>query len=366
MNTKTITTHAAHNYGAVLQAYALQQALISLGFNNEIIDFKRNSFQMFDKISFNFSKATLFSIYINFIKFIHYFDMKRNDCRFEDFIQNDLIHTKRYNSIDELNIDPPVADCFIAGSDQIWKAIDNNNFIPAFFLDFGDKNTRRVSYAASMGLYDLSAENEKQFIEYINTFKKISVREKDAKKYIEEKTAKKCHVHIDPVFLLDDSEWSKILCGNNISGKYILCYPLVYNELINISLDKLKALTGYSIVVIAQEGRTKIKGDVYIRDAGPKQFVTLIKNAEYVLTSSYHGTAFSMIFEKNFYSFITYHAPSRFTNMLNVFGLSNRIVTNIDDITLDAIDYTKVNSIKSEQCIQSYDYLKNIMSDENE
>lgn len=363
MNTKTITYHAVHNYGAVLQSYALQKALISLGFINEIINFNKDKVIIFDKIELKLNRNNLLSILINLLKVLYFFELKRKYLRFENFINNELILTSTYKSYEELKLNPPDADCYISGSDQVWNAI--NGCFPAFFLDFGNKNTKRISYAASMGVYNLPIDNEKKLINYISKFDKVSLREEEAKNYIEARTDKNCLVHIDPVFLLDKKQWSKLCNENSIKGKYILCYPLINNELLNESLKKLKKLTNLPIIILVPENRTKCKGDIYIRDAGPKEFLSLIKNSEYVVTTSFHGTAFSIIFEKKFFSLVGLHAPTRITNLLNTFNLGNRVITDIEYLNLDEIDYDKVNILKNIECQKSIDYLKNIMKADN-
>jgi hypothetical protein len=364
MNIKTITYHAVHNYGAVLQSYALQKTILSLGASNEIINFNKDANSIFYNIEFKFNKANLARIWHNFVRLIYYPKLKRQYSLFEEFINNELLLTDEYRNYSELISNPPQADCYLVGSDQVWNTY--NGCISAFFLEFGSKNTKRVSYAASMGVYDLSEESENKFINYLNAFDNISVREEEAKKFIEEKINKKCSVNIDPVFLLDKDCWSELASQEVIKEKYILCYPLAYNELMNDSLQKLKRLTGYKIVVISANVANHIKGDIYIRDAGPKQFLALFKEAEYILTTSFHGTAFSIIFEKNFFVFSGSLTHTRITNLIKKFNLSNRIAFDIDNITLGNIDYVEVNARKEIERQSSIEYLKTIMRDENE
>jgi hypothetical protein len=364
MNTITTTFHKAHNYGAVLQSYALQKTILSLNTNNKILNYSSVDNQIFSKVTLPLNRIMLVNIYNNICSLIFFNKLRRLHKRFDDFIYNDLILTKSYSSISELRDTPPLADCYITGSDQVWNVNMSEN--PAFFLEFGAGEIKRVSYAASMGNYTFSKEKEKKFINSINTFDMISVREEEAKMFIEEKTNKKCFVNIDPVFLLNKETWSELTSGKIINEKYILCYPLLYNDLLKDAIKKIKDLTGYKIVVLITDVRTKIKGDIIIRDAGPKEFLSLIKYAEYVFTTSFHGTAFSIIFEKKFFSFIGNHAPTRIVNILNKFDLKNKLILDIDNISLDDIDYLKVNKFKENECSKSINYLKCIFGEKNE
>jgi len=119
-------------------------------------------------------------------------------------------------------------------------------------------------------------------------------------------------------------------------------------------------MTGYDVVVITPNIREKVHGDIYIRNAGPKEFLGLIKNAQIVLTTSFHGTAFSIIFERRFYSFPV-AMKSRITNILALLGLSDRQVSNIEDVSLEGINYEKVNVALSKEVSKSLDYLKRII-----
>jgi hypothetical protein len=253
---------------------------------------------------------------------------------------------------------PPEADCYITGSDQVWNVF--NGIKREFFLDFGDEKIKRVSYAASIGIYDVSKKNKEEFIKLIKRFKKISVRENQSKIFIEKESNIKCCVNIDPVFLQSKERWAQIANKANLCEKYILCYPILHHPLLNEALKKLKDSTGYKVIILNPDARTKIKGDKIIRNAGPKEFLDLFQNAEFILTTSFHGVAFSIINEKKFFSFINPHAPSRINNILNILDLEDRIVTDINDIRRDDINYSNVNKLKKIEVDKSIKYLKDL------
>lgn len=360
MKTHTITYHRAYNYGAVLQSYALQNAIIKLGFDNEILDYNVNNEHIFGKINITMDRLMISKIITNLYTILHLKSLLKIRERFDEFVHKYLILTQNYHTLQNIIDSPPISDCYITGSDQVWNM--EMNFNPAFFLDFGNKSIKRISYAASIGNYETEAEKKEVFKHYIINFDKISVREDNDKEYIENECKRNCEVHIDPVFLLNKSSWNSLATKCDINQKYILCYPLQYHPLFSDVIKKLKELTGYIVIVILTTARTKVKGDIYIRNAGPKEFLGLFNDAEYILTSAFHGTAFSIIYEKKFYSFLSTHAPQRITNLLQLFELENRIVNSIDDITLDDIDYNQVNIRKTKEVNKSTKYLKEIGS----
>jgi len=358
MRIKTVTFHGAHNYGAVLQAYALQNTLISLGYENEIIDYRVEKNNIFIKSKINLNKSGIVTIILNIFILLRYHDHKTRFNKFERFISDYLLLTKPYNSYEKLNLYPPEADVYLAGSDQVWNI--SNIIREVFFLKFGIKDAKRISYAASMGTCDLNMDKKIFFGKLIAGLDKISVREKEASDFIKDNYNIESEVHLDPVFLLRKDKWGEIANEYNINSKYILCYRLSFSSLLNYSLKKLKQMTGYDVVVITPNIREKVHGDIYIRNAGPKEFLGLIKNAQIVLTTSFHGTAFSIIFERRFYSFPV-AMKSRITNILALLGLSDRQVSNIEDVSLEGINYEKVNVALSKEVSKSLDYLKRII-----
>lgn len=358
MDIKTVTFHRSHNYGAVLQAYALQQALLFCGHSNQIIDYALLPAKMFSKIITGSLKGHIINLLKNYNSIIFYKRRKALFNKFELFIKNELVLTKQYNTYEELKSNPPKADCYLAGSDQLWNM--TYRISPEFFLEFGDNEGKRVTYAVSMGMYNLMPEQLRYLQIQIRRFNSISVREKAAKDYIEQNTDAKCRVDIDPVFLLNKKQWFSKAVTPAIKEKYILCFPLINNNLLQPAINRLKKTTNLKVVVITNSQTTKIKGEYYIYDADPFEFLGWIKNAEYVLTTSFHGTAFSIIMEKKFFSFLSDWAPTRISGLLEELNLSDRIVKTIDDINQNEINYGIVKKLKQHAVDEAYDYLRNL------
>lgn len=193
-------------------------------------------------------------------------------------------------------------------------------------------------------------------------FKAISVREKQGQAIIKSLCNKEVPVVLDPTFLLTKEEWKKLNTCDTKNKKYILVYCLRRSDLLNKMAEKLKIKTGFEIIVLNPRIRN-IYDKFSAYNVGPEDFIRLFMNAEYILTNSFHGTAFSINFNKKFLVDLDINSAvstnSRLLNILSLFGLEDRIVENIDiEKMYRDIDYRKVNKILDEERIKSINYLK--------
>ncbi len=358
MKTATITYHNVYNYGAVLQAYALQKAQESLFIDNVIIDYSSQKNRIFHRIKGTSLKILIVNVLRLMELFLHFRQIYRCHQNFELFQKTRVKLTKKYQSLAQLRENPPKADYYIAGSDQLWNV--SVKIHDEFFLNFGEPGVKRASYAVSMGSYEVPAEHYIRMKELINRFEVVSVRERKAKEYIDALLYRdiKVMINCDPVFLLSRDEWTQLAKGRRITEKYILCYPMSGHPLMQKALMKLKELTGYITVVIKTELFTSIKGDIILRDSTPEEFVDLVNRAEYILTTSFHGTAFSTIFNKKFFSMVGGSAPDRIINLLERFGLEDRVAKEISDIHMNEVDYTKANETIQRERAAGLNYLQ--------
>lgn len=351
MKIKTITCHNVYNYGASLQAYALQHFLESKGYEVEIINYMPDYLSFHYRISSYISsdeyryKPSLKYWPIKMIYILYRYILSINGLSrkksFDIFTKSYLNLTKKYSSFEQLSKCPPLADLYIAGSDQIWNSkFMENGKDPAFYLNFV-KSRKKISYAASFGANDIDSGCCKEIIEWLSNLDSISVREKNGSDIIN-KYGITSDVVCDPVFLLNTGSWSKI-CKSLIREKYILIYNIgPINTKLVATAEKLSKVLGLTIVSIKDTYRVD-KAAIYIDDAGPCEFISLIKGAEFVLSNSFHATAFSIIFQKQFYTFIfnNINSSSRMLNLLNIMNLENRFDPNIED-SIEVIDYKSV------------------------
>lgn len=336
MKVKTITYHSVCNYGAMLQAYALQQAILSLGHDAEIIDYHDAEHQAANRILQPCDR--LGSIVKNLFALLYYPQLKRQKRRFELFRSEYMKQTRRYNTIDELRKAPPEADLFLAGSDQIWNCA--NRFIEAYFLDFDTRGARRAAYAASIGTDTVLPERREKFGHLVRRFDCITARESRLQAVLKELYQLDVPVVCDPVLLLQRKEWEQLSCGDApMQGPYIFCYALGRYDEVNRCLEQLKQRTGLPVVTICQNSVCRIHSDTVIRDAGPVEFLRYLKNSDFVVCNSFHGTVLSTLFEKNFYSIVNPASPSRIVDYLDKIGLKDRIYHPDSDVSVEPINY---------------------------
>ena len=334
----TITFHNAHNYGAMLQTYALQNKIINLGYETEVIDFLSEDLIKGYKVKlFNFSNGIKSCI----SSLTSYSIRKKRYEIFEKFLKEKIKLTeRRYFTIEDLRKDNEIFDICITGSDQVWNPAIV--YSPAYFLSFGSKNTKRISYAASFGQEKILKEYEEKVEEHLKNFDYISVREKSGINLVKKLSGKDATQVLDPVFLLSKDEWKKlennIIKDFNLENGYILVYSMEKNPLIMETAEKLKKYLNKPIVIIHSSYGLKTQIEILrskninIPVAGPQEFITLFANADCIVTNSFHGTAFSIVFDKPFLSVPHTTRNTRLQSILELLKLEKRFISTDDRI----------------------------------
>ena len=249
MKTFTVTYHHSTNYGALLQAFALQHTVVTLGHENVIFEYPERS-GIYIKPSTESVYDFLRTVYINYLTLLRRKQIKRLSASFKRFKKTNMILSRVYVSMQDLKENPPDTDCLIVGSDQVWNLNTNPEFIPARFLDFGESELLRFSYAASIERMNYKESEKENIREKLARFKGISLREESAKQYIETLTGFRCDRVLDPVFLLTTSDWSQIAGQPRIKPPYILCYQVQGNARMQEVANRLHEETGYPIVAV--------------------------------------------------------------------------------------------------------------------
>ena len=359
----TITTSYALNYGAVLQTYALQKHLNSNGFLCEVIDYRPN----IDKYGRNYYRQVLRwqDAAINIISFFNLADKRRFKEKvreFDDFLKLIPFSERKYVNYDDFdNLDD--YDVLITGSDQVWNPELAD--LPPFFLQFEKGNKRFLSYAASVAS-DLSPKEWKLLGERIKCFDGISFRETESAELFMKYNDIPCVTTIDPVFLLDCKQWDEVAVNSNIvtPEKYVLCYFLGTVGFENDIISQLCREKNYKIINIGTDSLGRIKCDYCYSGISPCDFVALAKNADYILTNSFHMTAFSIIFRKQFLVISPINSRNiRMKNILKRAGMEKRIVYDKDN-ALDCLfsSHNDIDDIKLNEFINfSKNYLVSLI-----
>ena len=345
-----VTFHRAHNYGAVLQCYALLN-IIKKNHDIEIIDYN------FGKIYANYKVITPPGK--NLIKYVKVFlddifNLKRKRMRhkaFQDFISTEFQMGKEYCSASEIINDNLYYEILLTGSDQVWNPGITGGLSDIYTLNFGKKDVKRISYAASLGNEQSVMKFKYDYKRLLSKIDKISVREESAKnELVKILPQKKVEVVLDPTLLLTKEEWDNIISDCKPENeKYILAYVVKFDKNFVKIANELSEKTGLKIIHFGKtnKGLKNICRNAYIE--GPLEFVNLIKNAEYVVATSFHATVFSIIFNKKFWIVPHSTTGSRVIDLLKKFEILDRSVKTLEEFKEknydDEINYIKVNEI---------------------
>lgn len=334
-----LTYHRSHNYGALLQAIALRKVLSDMGHVVTFIDYwPAYHRHMYETISISSMKYR--GIRKNWEYIVtclsNYFYRKERISNFNKFIAKFILP---HISSTEDNY-----DLVIYGSDQIWrKQPEIKTYNPVYFGKNRIKAKKHISYAASMGILPRNETDKLLISELLKHLDKISVRESDLAQLIK-KLGYACHHHLDPVFLLNKGNWQSVLPAKNSSDeKYILYYCLQKDA---FNIYEVKEFAKKRNLKIKYLYGTAIKKNTKneITTADPLMFIDLIKNAEFVITSSYHGLAFSILFHKPFYVAFSRNSK-RASSLLSQLGLSIYLIPPCSSIPshYPPIDYNQVD-----------------------
>ncbi|MCL1938048.1 MAG: polysaccharide pyruvyl transferase family protein [Candidatus Azobacteroides sp.] len=339
-----ITTHYAINYGAALQAYALYKELEKFG-RSEIVNIVINTAVSGRKINYKIDSIhnillSCFTLF-NFKYRKQFYEKIR---LFDRFIKTKCkLSSEIYTSYDDVRQRLPFYDYLVCGSDQIWNLNLLQN--PIFFLRFEDiyPNTKYIAYAPSVA-EKLTKEQYNILAENIKHFSAISVREKEGVDEVQKCTNKIVKNVLDPVFLLEAKDWELIMEPvEDIKVPYILLYTIAGNKEYTRVVNIIRKIYPYLVVCISTHAYNKFNADMCIYDTSPENFLWLIRNAEFVCTSSFHATAFSIIFEKQFIAIPDKRRSSRHESLLQQLGIENRLVFHSKDIK--SIDHLGIDFI---------------------
>ena len=366
-----LTYHRAHNYGAVMQAYALKKHIESQNYDVQMIDYwpayRDENYNIINYGALKNEKNIARAISI-FLKSIARAAIRfpKNIYRHNKFKRFIIKQFKTSNSsriLHPKNISGN-HDAYIYGSDQIWRYNNTSTFKgfdPVYWGKYPDTCARKISYAASMGII-INGENE-YISKHLNNFNNISVREENLKNFISPLSTSPISHVLDPAFLLSKDEWLKIKSPNlALPQKYILLYNLNYSKSARSLAEKIAKR--YNLKIVELRGTAtpfySRQSDVY-SDLGPEEFIYAFSEADYIVSTSFHGVVFSIIFEKQFISTGLKNNSDRVTGLLKLFGIENRYIqAGLENLEVtDEIDYFKLNKIKDAKVSESISFLKN-------
>ena len=377
-----ITISKTNNYGAELQAYASQKKLQLLGYDAELIDYlyykhKKHQETKESLPAIEFSKieklkhSLLYRVVSPFYEdFLCFFSSKINNRKknFISFHKTNTKYSPEYRNINELYKANHKYEVYIAGSDQIWNPSTGTSMAP-YFLEFAPKDKLKMSFASSFGVSEIDKKYYPLYKEYIANLDVIGVREDDGVQLIKEISGRDATRVLDPTLLLTPQEWKGVITKPiNRARKYVIIYVLHESEPLIKIAHYIQEKLGYEIIKLTKRAYSNATYPkvINIEDQGPDGYIDLFMNAAFVLTNSFHGTAFSTNFNVPFFAVLNRERKnnSRMVNFLNMVDLNNRIVwEDINDFsqldTLFNVDFTNANQILEKERENSVSFINN-------
>ena len=358
-----ITVHLGPNFGSNLQTIATVRTLEKFQTTVQVINYipNRCTTKRFLKHSFS-SPLNFIKLFISFPLFLinrHIYNsyLKKHVNISEPIYSNDIFYKVC-----------PKADYYVTGSDQVWNTIYNEGIDKHYFFD-GFKSNNKIAYSSSMGKTQLEKEEYSVIKDLLSSYKAISVREDTAKHIIESMGYEATHL-LDPTFMLNASEWKKYMSKRLIDPPYIIVY-LPYNthdkNIIYKSVRKIANALNLKIVTFSLNIFNDKYADTTIRFASPGDFLSLMYYAEYVVTNSFHGTAFSINLNKQFYVYMPTGFGTRIMSILEKTGLTNRLLEAKEIVSSDKIhekiNYDIVNYCLDKERQIAFNYLRKALND---
>lgn len=364
-----ITFHASYNCGSILQCMALKNRLEAKGADVDIINYSSEEQQKLYSVFYK--KYNLKNIVKNLLCVRGYSKIKNHYEQYKKYINYifDLVGPFLSNS-DEIKNSIAHYDMLIAGGDQVWN-VNCDDFSTAYFLDF-DESTYKISYSPSLGATNINeSPNAEEYARLLNRFDAISCREVNGKKWLEELTKRNVELIADPTMLLDEEEWTRQIKAplkKTIKRDYIFYYAFSYSPENNRCVQKIAEKNNLSVIIIDAKqwyikGLEHYKNFILCNETGPNAFLNLMIGAKYVITTSFHGTVFSLLFHKQFiYINNKNHEPTddRTSFLLERMNLLDRYIY-AEDVTFEklneSINYSFVDSQIYKMRSKANDYL---------
>lgn len=350
MKNVVLTFHKEVNYGAIFQTLALQTILKKFG-DAAVLDFdmknKNNS--------------------LSLRSFVYKLAEKKKAQVLQSFLKKNVRFTPKVKNVSD--IQRVCKDCnnIIVGSDQVWAKDIVKDYFDIYTLNFElNSNTNKISYAASIGKENIDSNAIDSLTKSLSNYKSISVREENAKKMLEKHGVRHVEVTLDPTLLLKAEEWDKYSIENNKYSNYIFVYMLEINESIINSVKELRDKTNMKIICLNNKNHFG-ENTVCLPFCSPGMFLSLVKNANYVITNSFHGTCFSIVYNKRFGVHLHTTKSVRQRELLDKLGLNCAIINNdISKIIDTNYNYEKVNDKLDELRNKSISFIEKSLGDSNE
>ena len=367
MKIDVITLHNVNNYGSALQSYATQMILQSKGYDVEFINYYRKNLIANNLLKNQLENSKFFSknYFTKVIgKILLPYTINKQVNVFNDFISKNInTTTKTYFSFEELKKEIPEADIYCTGSDQMWNSEWNQGIERAFYLDFLPDDAKRFALSSSFGREKLNDNEKEETKRMLSKYKAISVREKTGLNILNDLGINNGKHVLDPTLLLNKEQWTNFVRGKRVTKKdkkYILVYQLnMKNKEFDDYVKKLSKAKRMPVIRVSINNYQRFKYGKLIATPSVIDFLDYFINAEYVVTDSFHGTAFSINLNKQFICIFPKKFSTRLDSILQLTQLQDRKLVDNDDVFKidNKIDYKNVNKVLDEKRKETLDYI---------
>lgn len=360
-----LTFHTAANFGASLQAYALQEFLVRSGYDAEYLDYQNHHRRMIYDMPYHIKECFKAGKIVEATTYMFGLPIMNIRKRKFDMFTNKYLRLspKAYYIPEELKSTNGLYDKFVVGSDQVWNPRNNGRDV-SYLLSFVEDKSKAISYSSSFGVLSIPDKIKSDYVNCLNSIHSLSTREQSGVMLIKELTGRDAKLVLDPVFLLSKEQWQELASSNPVNGRFVFSYTNRKDQ-----MSKFLKTTGYKMEGLKHHKLSRFTtfGDflnpsVKVKyDMSPTEFLANVNGAELVVSASFHCISLSIILNRPFVCFLTGDEgkDERLKTLLTHFDLLDRVYR--EDMTLadvmKPIDWGRVNSIKEEIRSDSINFL---------
>lgn len=358
-----VTLHRVHNYGSVLQTYATQRLLSDSGYDVRIIDYWRpTEVDDFDtRLKHDFARWDRNLLTRTVFRLLRKRALEEQRRRFRGFVKDHLQITERaYFTEEELEAAPPVADLYCVGSDQVWNSDYHVAGSDPFYLKFAPAGSRRVSFASSFGKPSVSAEESNYIRENLSAFEAISVRERSGVEILDHHGIDAVQL-VDPTLAVAPEVWNGLVDEPREGSGYLLVYQLHRNHDLAPVVERVAKERNLKPVYLRGYWSIRHINSRNLSNTSVGEFLGLFKNAAYVVTDSFHGTAFSLNFGRPFNAIYPPNYGERIKSVMELTGTLGRAVTGESSYDTGDYDTEQVNAVLEKERQRASDFTDSLV-----
>lgn len=362
-----LTLHRSRNYGSVLQAFATQKVFEETGCEVEVIDYFPERYStpgLLKRLKYKSNKFQRHKMLLSAAQCIQAISYIKRKYVFKRYVNKYLnISQTHYHNKSDFLKHPPQADIFCTGSDQIWSSFYNEGVDPLLYLSFVSNDHTRFSFSSSFGKESIDEKELEQIQPLLAAYRFLSVRENQAQNLLNKMGFSHVYHTLDPTLLFDNRWWSHYTSDTYRNKKYIVTYNLHHDKRVDRYTQNIRKKTGLPVFNISYNLHDIFRKGTLIWCPPVEDYLSLIKYAAFIVADSFHATAFSIIFNKKFAAIPPKTAPGRVKNILDVTGLPERLVSDVNDTHLfsSEIMYDKVNKRIQNEIKKTREYINMVL-----